>query len=165
MDTIEQASPPLHYEGQLWSPETAAAALAEFDADADRVKAALGGDIAAQRERAAYREMARGRQPGAIPEMPLDAGAVAQQMGERDQMIHESRLDAFARHVRMTPELRAQMSRRLATQEQSDFAKAERVRLLKDGAFTLAELRRVTLRKRRSSPLCRRWPRPRSPET
>jgi hypothetical protein len=133
-DTTEQA-PPLHYQGQLYSPESAAAKLAELDADKDFVKAALGGDVAKQQERAAYREMARGRQPGAVPTMPADAGAVVQQQDEREQQIHEARLDAFAKHVRMTPELRFQMSRRLATQEQSDFAKAERVRLLKDSGF------------------------------
>jgi hypothetical protein len=99
------------------------------------VKAALSGDVAKRQERAAYREMARGRQPGAVPAMPLDAGAVAQQMDEREEQIHEARLDTFAKHVRMTPELRFQMSRRLATQEQSDFAKAERQRLLKDPGF------------------------------
>jgi len=137
MDTpgTPESGPILQYHGQLYSPESAAAKLTELDADKDFVAAALGGDISKQQERAAYREMARGRQPGAIPAMPLDAGAVAEQMTDRDQQIHEAKLDKFAKHVRMTPELRAQMSRRLATAEQHTFATAERERLLKDPGF------------------------------
>jgi hypothetical protein len=60
---------------------------------------------------------------------------VRAQMTDRDKEIHEARLDAFARHTRMTPEIRHEFSRRLATQEQHDFAVAERERLLKDKAF------------------------------
>jgi hypothetical protein len=134
-DTPEQTEPLLYFEGQPYSRDSAAAALAAFDADADRVKAALGGDIAKQQERAAYWSMVRGIQPGGVPAMPADGTGVAQQMTERDQQIHEAKLDAFARHTRMTPELRAQFSRRLATQEQHDFAVAERERLLRDPDF------------------------------
>jgi hypothetical protein len=79
--------------------------------------------------------MARGHQPGAVPTMPSDAGGVAAQMTERDQQIHEAKLDVFAKHTRMTPELRAQFSRRLATQEQHDFATQEKERLLRDPEF------------------------------
>jgi hypothetical protein len=133
-ETTEQ--PPLMYHGgQPYSRESAATALAEFDADADRVKAALGGDIAKQQERAAFWMMSRGHQPGAVPTMPADSTGIAQQMTERDEQIHEAKLDAFAKHVRMTPELRGQFSRRLATQEQHDFATAERGRLLRDPDF------------------------------
>jgi len=40
-----------------------------------------------------------------------------------------------AKFTRQTPEMRAQYSRRLATQEQHDYAVNERERLLRDGAF------------------------------
>jgi hypothetical protein len=133
-DTPEQA-PLLYHNGQPYSRESAATALAAFDADADKVKAALGGDIAKQQERAAFWMMSKGHQPGGVPAMPTDAGGIVQQMGERERAIHEAKLDTFAKHTRMTSELRAQFSRRLATQEQHDFAVAERERLLKDGSF------------------------------
>jgi hypothetical protein len=134
-DTTETIAPFMYHDGQPYSRESAAAALAAFDADADRVKAALGGDVAKQQERAAYWMMSRGHAPGGVPAVASDAGGIAQQMTERDQQIHEAKLDAFAKHTRMTPELRAQFSRRLATQEQHDFAVAERERLLRDPDF------------------------------
>jgi len=132
---LPDAPPMMEYQGQPWSREAATAALAAFDGDAEKVKGALGGNIALQQERAAYREMSRGRQPGAVPTMPGAAGEVAVQMDEREQAIHEARLDTFAKFTRQTPEMRAQYSRRLATQEQHDFAVAERARLLKDPGF------------------------------
>lgn len=127
--------PLMTYQGQLYSRESAAVKLAEFDADAERVKAALGGDTAKQQERRDLWMLARGMQPGAVPTMPSDAGGVAQQMTERDEQIHEAKLDAFAKHIRMTPEIRQEFSRRLATQEQHDFATAEKARLLRDPDF------------------------------
>jgi len=135
MDTPEQPAPMLWHQGQPISRDGAVAALAAFDADEAKVKAAIGGDISAQQERRDLWMLARGMQPGAVPATPQDAGAVAQQMSEREEAIHEAKLDAFGKHVRMTPELRMQFSRRLATQEQHDFAVAERERLLRDPDF------------------------------
>jgi hypothetical protein len=137
---VSNVSPPLGepnlvYQGQLYSRETAAVALAAFDADEAKVKAALGGDLSAQQERRDLWMLARGMQPGALPAMPMDGHGVHEQMTEREEQITEARLDAFAKHTRMTPELRMQFSRRLATQEQHDFAVAERERLLKDPNF------------------------------
>src|SRR5215472_11218700 len=134
-DTPEQTSPLMYFEGQPYSMESAAAALKAFDADADRVKAAIGGDVAKQQERAALWQMARGHQPGGPVATPSDPNGVQQQMSDRDQQIHEAKLDAFAKVTRMTPELRMQFSRRLASQEQHDFAVAERERLLRDPEF------------------------------
>ena len=79
--------------------------------------------------------MARGYTPGAVPAMPSDAHGIHEQVAAREERITEARLDTFAKHTRQTPEMRAQFKRRLATQEQHDFASAERERLLKDPAF------------------------------
>jgi len=73
--------------------------------------------------------------PGAVPAMPSDAHGIHEQVAAREEQITEARLDTFAKHTRQTPEMRAQFKRRLATQEQHDFASAERERLLKDPAF------------------------------
>jgi hypothetical protein len=67
--------------------------------------------------------------------MPHDANGIHEQVAEREAAITAARLDAFGKHVRMTPELRGQFKRRLATQEQHDFATAERERLPKDPTF------------------------------
>ena len=79
--------------------------------------------------------MARGYTPGAVPAMPSDAHGIHEQVAAREERITEARLDTFAKHTRQTPEMRAQFKRRLETQEQHDFASAERERLLKDPAF------------------------------
>jgi hypothetical protein len=123
------------YQGQPVSREMAQAELTKFDADKDRVAAALNGDTKFQQERRDWWMLSRGMQPGATPAMPSDASGIHEQVAEREQQITEARLDTFAKHVRMTPELRFQMQRRLATQEQHDFAAAERERLLKDPTF------------------------------
>lgn len=135
MDTTEQTGPLMEYQGQPWSREMAVEALAAFDGDKSKVAAALGGDTAKQQERRDLWMLAKGRQPGAIPAAPLDEGAVAQTMQERDQQIHEAKLDTFAKFTRQTAEMRAQYSRRLATAEQHDFAVQERQRLLRDPGF------------------------------
>jgi hypothetical protein len=127
--------PILWHQGQPISREAAAEALTAFDADADKVKAALGGDIARQQERRDLWMLSRGHQPGAVPATPSDANAVQGQVQEREAAITEARLDTFAKHTRQTPEMRAQFKRRLATQDQHDYATAERARLLKDGNF------------------------------
>jgi len=134
-DAPEQTGPIMTYEGQPFSMSHAAARRAELMSNKEYTDAARGGDVAKQQELAALRLMERGYQPGGPSAMPLDPGAVAQQMTERDQQIHEVKLDTFSKLVRMTPEMRAQYSRRLATAEQHDFATAERQRLLRDGAF------------------------------
>jgi hypothetical protein len=134
-DQTTELQPLMYHGGQPYSRESAATALAEFDANPELVKSALGGDIATQQLRAAYWSMSRGHQPGAQPSMPHDANGIHEQVAERGAAITEARLDAFGKHVRMTPELRGQFKRRLATAEQHDFAVAERERLLKDPPF------------------------------
>jgi hypothetical protein len=135
MDTPEQPNPMLWHQGQPISQEGAVAALAAFDADEVKVKAALGGDISAQAERRDLWMLARGHQPGAAPVMPSDGHGVHEQMADREEQIVEARLDTFAKHMRMGPEQRGQQRRWLATQEQHDFAVAEKARLLKDPDF------------------------------
>jgi hypothetical protein len=95
----------------------------------------LGGDVSKQQLRRDFWMMARGYQPGATPAMPNDAQGIHEQVAAREEQIVEARLDTFAKHTRQTPEMRAQFKRRLATQEQHDFATNERARLLKDPAF------------------------------
>jgi hypothetical protein len=134
-EDVTEQQPPMWHQGQAWSREKAAAELVKFDADADKVKAALGGDVAKQQERRDLWMMARGMQPGATPAMPSDAHGIHEQVAEREAAIVEARLDTFAKHTRQTPEMRAQFKRRLATAEQHDFATNERARLLKDSNF------------------------------
>jgi hypothetical protein len=141
MDTTEQPAPLMYHEGQPFSRESAAARLAAFDADADRVKAALGGDIAKQQERAAYWSMARGVQPGAVPAMPADGTGVHAQMDEREQQINEARLDTWQKHIRMNDQMRAETKRGLATAEQVEDAKREIRRMLDDPEFGRKVLR------------------------
>jgi hypothetical protein len=133
-DTAPTA-PPLVYNGQLYSREMAAAELAKFDANPDKVKLALGGNIDAQQERKDWWLLSRGHTPGATPAMPNDAHGIHEQVAAREEQITEARLDTFAKHTRQTPEMRAQFKRRLATAEQHDYAVNERARLLKDPAF------------------------------
>jgi hypothetical protein len=134
-DTTEQPTPNMLYQGQLYSRETAAAELIKLDGDAEFVKAALGGDVSKQQLRRDFWMMARGYTPGATPAMPSDAHGIHEQVAAREEQITEARLDTFAKHTRQTPEMRAQFRRRLATQEQHDYATNERARLLKDPAF------------------------------
>jgi hypothetical protein len=135
MDTPEQTAPLMYHEGQPYSRQSAAEALAAFDADADRKAAALGGDIAKQQERAAYWMMARGHQPGAVPAMPADGTGVQQQMDEREQAINEARLGVWEKHIRMNDQMRAEAKRGLATAEQVEDAKREIRRMLDDKEF------------------------------
>lgn len=130
------AEPLLYYKGQPYSKASATSALARFDADQAKVNAALGGDGAARQERAALREMSLGRQPEGVLVMPVDEAGVREQMLTREEQETEARLDVFAKYARMTPELRAQQKRWLATQEQHDFAVAEKARLLRDPEFS-----------------------------
>jgi hypothetical protein len=58
-----EQQPPMWRQGQAWSREMAVEALAAFDADADKVKAAIGGDVARQQERRDLWMMARGISP------------------------------------------------------------------------------------------------------
>jgi hypothetical protein len=134
-ETTEQPAPLMYHEGQPFSRESAAQALAAFDADADRVKAALGGDVAKQQERAAFWMMSRGHQPGAVPTMPSDSTGVAEQMSEREQQIQEARLGTWEKHIRMDDNMRAEAKRGLATAEQVEEAKREIRRMLEDTEF------------------------------
>jgi hypothetical protein len=134
-DAVPQQTPHMEYGGQLYSREHAAAELVKLDSDAEFVKAALGGDVSKQQLRAAFWQMSRGYQPGAVPAMPHDQQGIHEQVAAREEQIVEARLDTFAKHTRQTPEMRAQFKRRLATQEQHDYATNERARLLKDGSF------------------------------
>jgi hypothetical protein len=130
------SAPFLWHEGQPWSQQTAAARLAELDKDSEYTKALLAGDMAKVAERAAFKQMSEGKQPGPVA-APVDSGSVLQQMSEREQEHHEKRLDAFDRLIvgGMSPLMREQYGRRLATQEQHDFAVRERERLMADPAF------------------------------
>src|SRR6516165_10461465 len=134
-DAVPQQTPHMTYNGQVYSREHAAAELAKLDGDKDFVAAALGGDVSKQQLRRDFWMMARGYTPGAVPAMPSDAHGIHEQVAAREEQIVEARLDTFAKHTRQTPEMRAQFKRRLATQEQHDYATNERARLLKDGSF------------------------------
>jgi hypothetical protein len=135
-DQTSELQPLMYHGGQPYSRESAATALAEFDADKDgRVKAALGGDVAAQQERAAYWMMSKGHQPGSTPVMPSDSAGVAQQMDEREQQIQAARLDVWQRHIPMNDVARAEIKRGLVTQQQQDDAKREIRRMLDDKEF------------------------------
>jgi hypothetical protein len=128
--------PLMYYQSQPYSKASAATALADFDKNPDQVKLALGGDAAARQLRAALREMSLGRSPPDMtPAMPADGAGVQEQMQSREELINEARLDTFARHMRMDNVQRAQQKRFLATQEQHDFAVAEKARLLADPGF------------------------------
>jgi hypothetical protein len=134
-DAVPQQTPHMTYNGQVYSREHAAAELAKLDGDKDFVAAALGGDVSKQQLRRDFWMMARGYTPGATPAMPSDANGIHEQVAAREEQITEARLDTFAKHVRMNPEMRAQFKRRLATADQHDLATNERARLLKDGSF------------------------------
>jgi hypothetical protein len=112
--------------------QSAATALAAFDADEAKVKAALGGDIGAQQERRDLWMLARGMQPGAAPTMPSDGTGVAAQMNEREAAIEEARLDTWQKHIRMDDRMKAEAKRGLATAEQIEDAKREIRRMLDD---------------------------------
>jgi hypothetical protein len=127
--------PTLWLDGQPWSPSMAVKAMAEFDADKDKVAAALGGDVSKQQERRNYWLMARGHQPGGVPVMPQDGTGVAQQMNEREQQIQEAKLAAWEKHIRMDDAMRFEAKRGLATQQQVDEAKREIRRMLDDKSF------------------------------
>jgi anti-sigma-K factor RskA len=89
-ETTEQPTPQhLWHQGQAWSKESAATALAAFDADKDKVAAALAGDVSKQQERRDLWMLARGMTPGAVPTMPSDSTGVAEQMTEREEQIQE----------------------------------------------------------------------------
>jgi len=60
MDSPEPTPLTIGPDGQPWSQESAGAALAAFDADKDKVNAALAGDIKYQKERADLWMMSRG---------------------------------------------------------------------------------------------------------
>jgi len=137
---ISDVSPPapeplLWHQGQPMSSEAAAAALAAFDADKDKVAAALGGDIAAQQERRDLWLLARGHQPGGLPVMPSDGTGVQQQMDAREEQIAEARFDVWQKNIRMNDVQRAEAKRGLATQQQVDDAKREVRRMLDDKEF------------------------------
>jgi hypothetical protein len=130
-----EQQPPMWHEGQAWSREMAAAELAKFDADADKVKAALGGDVAKQQERRDLWMMARGHQPGAVPTVPSDAAGIAQQMDEREQQLRDAVLDTWTKRVTMNPERQFQMRRGLATKEQMAEARNRIERAKRDPEF------------------------------
>jgi len=138
--TTEQ-QPPMHYQGQLWSREMAVEALAKFDADKDRVAAAIGGDGKYQAERAAYWQMARGHQPGAVPAMPADIAGVEGQMNEREQQAREAVLGVWQKHIPMNDQRRFEMARGLATREQMDEARNSIARAKADPEFGAKVLR------------------------
>jgi hypothetical protein len=76
-------------DGQPWSKKSAGAALAAFDADTDKVNAALAGDIKYQKERADLWLMSRGHQPAsaAVPAPAANSAEdVLKQM--RGQALH-----------------------------------------------------------------------------
>jgi hypothetical protein len=134
-DTTEQPAPLMYHEGQPFSRESAAAALAAFDADKDKVAAALGGDIKYLQERRDLWMLSRGHVPGGVPTMPSDPTGVAQQMDEREQAINEARLGVWEKHIRMNDQMRAETKRGLATAEQVEDAKREIRRMLDDPEF------------------------------
>jgi hypothetical protein len=140
-ETVEQPSPNMLYQGQLYSRETAAAEIARLDADKDFVAAALGGDVAAQQLRRDFWLMARGHQPGGVPATPSDGTGVQQQMNEREEQIQEARLGVWQKHIRMDDTMKAELRRSLATAEQVDDAKREIRRMLADPEFGAKVLR------------------------
>ena len=97
--------PILWHQGQAYSRQSAAEALAAFDADVTKVKAAIRGDTAMQQERRDLWMLSRGYQPGGVPAMPSDAGGVHEQMTEREAQIEEARLGVWQNHIRMNPAL------------------------------------------------------------
>jgi hypothetical protein len=131
----EAQAPLLFHQGQPLSQESAAAALAAFDADEGKVKAALGGDIAMQQERRDLWLLARGHQPGGVPVMPSDAAGVEAQMSEREQHLQEARLGVWQKHIPMSEEAVAQVKRGLATQQEVAEAKRELERMKADPEF------------------------------
>jgi hypothetical protein len=134
-DVAEQSTPNMLYNGQLYSREHAAAELAKFDADKDRVAAALGGDVARQQERRDWWLLSRGHIPGATPAMPTDAAGVEGQVQEREQQIRDAVLDTWQKHITMDDQRRLEMKRGLATKQQMDEAKKSIARAKADPAF------------------------------
>src|SRR6516162_8774795 len=133
-DTPEQ-QPPMWHGGQAWSREMATEALAAFDADKNKVAAALGGDIKYQQERRDLWFLARGHQPGGVPAMPADITSVEGQVQERERQVREAVLSTWEKHITMTPERRSQMARGLATREQMDEARRSIERAKRDPEF------------------------------
>lgn len=118
------------------TPEIAAQAGAmrrELMADANYAKAAVDGDVAKQEHLRDLYMISRGMTPASM--QPENIGAVQERIDEREAVLAEARLDTLAQHIRMSPQMRFEFKRGLATQDQVDYARAEVQRMLKDKAF------------------------------